>query len=120
MQSRSVVRGSTRSWRSLPLMRSVIGTAPGRFGPSALAAGVALCSAVCAGAQTAMIAAAAVSPVVHRNARRLGFEGTDGGSSRIGASFPWIVSLSNQDASVSQARDLGTFRSELPVRPLDM
>src|ERR1700722_17445435 len=33
-QSRSVVRGSTRSWRSLPLMRSVIGTAPSMFGPA--------------------------------------------------------------------------------------
>src|SRR2546429_516673 len=30
------------------------------------------------------------------------FEGTDGGSSRIGASFPWKVSLSNQEATVRE------------------
>src|SRR5437588_7277835 len=93
MQSRSVVRGSTRSWRSLPLMRSVTGTAPAIFGPSPLAAGDALCSGVlcaCAGAHTAMTAAAAVSPVVRRNARRLGFDGLDGGSFRIEPPFGCI------------------------------
>src|SRR5438093_278023 len=100
MQSSNVVRGSTRSRWSLPLTRSVIGTAPGMFGPSAFAGGESLGPAACAGAQTAINAAAAVSPVVRRNARRLGFDGTDGGSSRMGASFPWKVSLSNQDANV--------------------
>src|SRR5437762_10882314 len=74
-------------------MRTVIGTAPAIFGPSALAAGDALCpgvSCACAGAHTAMTAAAAVSPVVRRNARRLGFEGLDGGSFRIEPPFGCI------------------------------
>ena len=84
-QSSSVVRGSMRSWWSLPLMRSVTGTAPAMFGPSALAAAEPLCPAAlfaCAGAHAAMTAAAAVLPVVRRNARRVGFDGLD----------VWIVS----------------------------
>src|SRR5207249_10815552 len=69
------------------------GTAPAIFGPSPLAAGDALCpgvSCACAGAHTAMTAAAAVSPVVRRIARRLGFEGLDDGSFRIGPPFGCI------------------------------
>src|SRR5439155_21549994 len=86
MQSSRVVRGSTRSWRSLPLMRSVIGTAPSMFGPSAIAAGETLCPGVlsrCAGPHPAMTAAAAPPPVFRRNARRDGFDGLEGGSFRI-------------------------------------
>src|SRR2546425_2229934 len=103
MQSRSVVRGSTRSWRSLPLMRKVTGMAPAIFGPSALGPAEAIGPGVVlarAGVQAATTAAAAVSPVVHRNARRLGSKGRDGGSSRIEPPFPWIVSLSNQEVVV--------------------
>src|SRR5438270_13603029 len=90
MQSSSVVRGSTRSWRSLPLMRNVIGTAPSMFGPSAIASAEALDSAVvsaCAGPHLAMTAAAAVLPAVRRNTLRFGFDGLDGESSRIQPPF---------------------------------
>src|SRR5438552_5089634 len=90
MQSRSVVRGSTRSWRSLPLMRSVIGTAPAMFGPSAIAAGESLCPAALfarAGAQPAMTTAAAGPPVVKRKSLRVGSDGLDGESSRIRPPF---------------------------------
>src|SRR6266853_4582186 len=90
-QSSSVVRGSTRSWWSLPLMRSVIGTAPSRFGPPAVAAPEPLRTAVLfasAGTHAAMTVVAAVPPVVKRNVRRVGFDGPDFGSSssRIGQS----------------------------------
>src|SRR5438132_4633670 len=89
MQSSSVVRGSTRSWRSLPLMRNVIGTAPSMFGSSAMAAAEPLDSAVvfaCADPHLAMTAAAAVLPAVRRNTLRFGF-GLDGESSGIGPPF---------------------------------
>src|SRR6267378_1091377 len=79
-QSSSVVRGSTRSWWSLPLMRSVIGTAPSMFGPSALAAVESLCTAVllaCACAYAATMVDAEVLHVVKRNVRRVGFDGPD-------------------------------------------
>ena len=70
-------------------MRSVIGTAPSMFGPSAPAGGVAQVSLpsvlfACDGAHAAMIVAAAVLPVVKRNVRRVGFDGPDCGLSRIG------------------------------------
>src|SRR5205823_4073451 len=116
MQSRSVVRGSTRSWRSLPLMRSVTGIAPAIFGPSALAAGEALCpemACACAGAHTAMTAAAAVSPVVRRNARRLGFEGLDDGSFRIEPPFGCI----NHFLLYSELVSVSHFRKKPSVPP---
>src|SRR5437879_10761003 len=72
-------------------MRSVIGTAPSRFGRSALAAPEPLCTAVLfasAGTHAAITVVAAVPPVVKRNVRRVGFDGPDFGwsSSRIGPS----------------------------------
>src|SRR3984893_623844 len=71
-------------------MRSVTGTAPGMLVPSAFAAAEALSPGVLcayAGAHAAMTAAAAVSPVVRRNARRVGFDGLDDGLSRIEPPF---------------------------------
>src|SRR5260370_28475486 len=90
-QSSSVVRGSTRSWRSLPLMRSVMGTAPSMFGPSAVAAAEPLGPAVllaCAGVYAAITVAAAAPPVVKRNSLRVGSDAPDCvSSSRIAPPF---------------------------------
>src|SRR5579862_7800735 len=67
MQSRRVVRGSTRSWCSLPLIRSASETEPLVFGSSATASG----------APAPITAAAAVPPVVRRKVRRVGFNGSE-------------------------------------------
>src|SRR6266404_561311 len=83
MQSSRVVRGSTFSLWSLPLMRSVIGTAPSMFGP-ALVRSVWLSSAArsaSAGTYTATKLAATPLPDVKRNLRRVGLGGRDLGSS---------------------------------------
>src|SRR5262249_4550556 len=87
------------------LMRSVTGTVPAMFGPSAFAGGGVLCPATaCADAHVAMTAAAAVSAVVRRNARRVGVDGLEDGSSRIRASRrgprPHLI-LFGQESSVS-------------------
>src|SRR6266850_3118139 len=78
-----------RSWWSLPLIRSVIGTAPLMLGPPAPAAAE-LCSVVLLaspGTYAAITDAAAVVPVVFRNVRRVGLDGPDfGSSSGMGAS----------------------------------
>src|SRR2546425_9657518 len=74
IQSSSVVRGSMRSWWSLPLMRSVIGTAPSTFG-AALAEPESLSPAALfasAGTYAATKPAATLLPVVTRNLRRVG------------------------------------------------
>src|SRR5258706_15726084 len=77
MQSSRVARGSMRRWWSLPLMRSVTGMAPWMLGLSLPAAGEPLGAAVRTGAHPVMTAAAAVLPMVRRNARRLGSDGLD-------------------------------------------
>src|SRR6266446_1025086 len=90
MQSSNVVRGSIQSECSLPLMRSVIGTAPSMFGP-ALAGGESLSPAVLfadAGTYAATKLAATPLPEVKRNLRRVGLGGRDlGSSSDIGPPF---------------------------------
>jgi len=75
-------------WWSLPLMRSVIGTAPSMLGPprrrSRTLSVVLLASP---GTYAAITEAAAVVPVVLRNVRRVGLDGPDfGSSSGMGAS----------------------------------
>src|SRR5439155_7875372 len=83
MQSSSVVRGSTFSWWSLPLMRSVMGTAPSMFGP-ALVGSESLSTAASfasAGRYPATKLAATLLPEVKRKLRRLGLGGRDLGSS---------------------------------------
>jgi len=51
----------------------------------------------CAGTDAPMPTAAAVVPVLRRNSRRVGFEGSDFGSSRIKASVRmWIDYFSNR------------------------
>src|SRR4051812_14991399 len=89
MQSRSVVRGSTRSAWSVPLIRSEIGTAPSMAGPCAPSATVVVVWLVVLdfpGAHAAVTAAAAVVPVMRRKVRRVGFfAGLENGSSGIAA-----------------------------------
>src|SRR6266478_6737753 len=83
MQSSNVVRGSIQSECSLPLMRSVIGTAPSMFGP-ALVGGESLPDATFfadAGTYAATKLAATPLPEVKRNLRRVGLGGRDLGSS---------------------------------------
>src|SRR6266404_3477847 len=83
MQSSSVVRGSMFSWWSLPLMRSVTGTAPSIFDP-ALVTAESLSSAglfASAGTYAATKLAATPLPEVKRNLRRVGFGGRALGSS---------------------------------------
>src|SRR5882724_12676892 len=104
-QSSSVVRGSMRSWWSLPLMRSVIGTAPSMLGPPAAAAAE-LCSVVpvaSPGTYAAITEAAAVVPVVLRNVRRVGLDGPDfGSSSGMGASVQnWSEKLIEAERNLS-------------------
>ena len=70
MQSNKVARGSTRRLWSLPLMRSVIGTAPSMLGASAIA--VRLSAAT---AHPVTTAAAAVLPMFFIKSRRLGSGG---------------------------------------------
>src|SRR6185369_15493589 len=79
IQSSSVVRGSIRSSWSLPLMRSVIGTAPSMFGPGPAEAEALSSEALFASAGTyvASILAATLVPVVRRNLRRVGSGGHD-------------------------------------------
>src|SRR5437660_3801767 len=89
IQSSSVVRGSMRSWWSLLLMRSVIGTAPSMFGPSPAEAELLSPAALFASAGTYAPTklAATLLPVVKRNLRRVGSDGHDwGSSSDIGVS----------------------------------
>src|SRR5260370_440646 len=90
MQSSSVVRGSIQSECSLPLMRSVIGTAPSMFGP-ALVGGESLSAATFfagAGTYAATKLAATRLPEVKRILRRVGFGGRGlGSSSDIGPPF---------------------------------
>src|SRR6266436_4196151 len=72
-------------------MRRVSCTVPGMLDGSTMAVGDALSSAALlevAGAHTAMTAAVAVSPVLRRNDRRVGFGGDDCGSSGIEPPFP--------------------------------
>src|SRR6266404_6583266 len=90
MQSSSVVRGSMFSWWSLPLMRSVTGTAPSIFDP-ALVTAESLSSAglfASAGTYATTKLAATPLPEVKRNLRRVGFGGRGlGSSSDIGPPF---------------------------------
>src|SRR5437899_1391206 len=72
MQSNSVVRGSMCSVWSLPLMRSVIDTAPSTAEPSTLRVGTLSCATACAGVCTARTSATNVVPVVKMNWRRFG------------------------------------------------
>src|SRR6266404_5031837 len=90
MQSSSVVRGSIFSLWSLPLMRSVTGTAPSIFDP-ALVTAESLSSAglfASAGTYATTKLAATPLPEVKRNLRRVGFGGRGlGSSSDIGPPF---------------------------------
>src|SRR5215813_2558567 len=70
MQSSSVVRGSISSLWSLPLMRSVIGTAPVTADPSTVRVSSLSWAKACAGVCTANTPAASVP--VKRNWRRFG------------------------------------------------
>src|SRR5258708_34930786 len=72
-----------RSWWSLLLMRSVIGTAPSMFGPSLAEAELLSPPALFASAGTYAPTklAATLLPVVKRNLRRVGSGGHDCGSS---------------------------------------
>src|SRR2546422_5311244 len=72
IQSSSVVRGSRRNWWSLPLMRSLIGTAPSILGtvlgePESLSSAALFASA---GTYAPTKLAATLLPVVKRNLRR--------------------------------------------------
>src|SRR5262249_38373920 len=78
----SVVRGSIRSSWSLPLIRSVIGTAPSMSCPRWVAD--APLSGVAVLAHAATTAATAVPPVATRKLRRLGLDGADGRSFFMG------------------------------------
>src|SRR6266550_753096 len=83
MQSSSVVRGSTSSLWFLPLMRSVIGTAPSIVGAALVGAESLSAAATFASAGTypATKLAATLVPEVKRNLRRVGPGGRDSGSS---------------------------------------
>src|SRR5258706_12631383 len=74
MQSNSVVRGSMFSLWSLPLMRSVIGTAPSMRGPALVEAASVPPAALFADAGTyaATRLAATLLPEAKRNLRRVG------------------------------------------------
>src|ERR1700730_4181815 len=90
MQSNSVVRGSMFSLWSLPLMRSVIGTAPLMVGAVLVGAASVPPAALFADAGTyaATKLAATLLPEVKRNLRRVGLGGRDlGSSSDIGPPF---------------------------------
>src|SRR5207302_2376707 len=78
-----VVRGSMRSWWSLPLMRSVIGMAPSIFDPTSVKAESLSAESpfARAGTYVATRLAATLLPVVRRNLRRVGSGGHDWGSS---------------------------------------
>src|SRR4051812_49146137 len=94
MQSRSVVRGSTRSAWSVPLIRSEIGTAPSMAGPCTASATVVVVVWLVVldfpGAHAAVTAAAAVVPVMRRKVRRVGFfAAREEGSSGIAPPGRW-------------------------------
>src|ERR1700741_1363778 len=93
MQSSKVVRGSILNLRSLPLMRSVIGTAPSivvgvdSFSTAPLA---------CAGKYAEITPAAAVVPLAFRNGRRERSTGSEFGLSDMssilrGFSFETVI-----------------------------
>src|SRR6185503_3681274 len=106
IQSSNVVRGSMRSSWSLPLMRSVIGTAPSMLGAGLVEVESvsAAASFASAGTYPATRLAATPLPEVTRNLRRVGSGGRDlRSSSDIRSPFGFAQKVGSKPAKQAEA-----------------